>query len=95
MLWERLESRRLFMRLDRSRSALVCCVPIDRSVCMVLMHLEQACCVWRSRGRASETKHETYSVTYSGSELAPGSCWWKGDSCGAVFQQQELRDTSE
>ncbi len=25
------------------------------------MHLEQVCCVWRCR--ASETKHETYSVT--------------------------------
>ncbi len=35
----------------------------DRSVCVALMHLEQACCVWRCCGRASETKHETYSVT--------------------------------
>ncbi len=34
---------------------------IDRSVCMAPMHLEQVCCVWR--GRVSETKHETYSVT--------------------------------
>ncbi len=38
--------------LDRSRCALVCCVPIDLSGAM---HLEQVCCVWRSR--ASETKH--------------------------------------
>ncbi len=43
--------------LDRSRGALVCCVPIDLRGAM---HLEQVCCVWRSR--ASETKHETYSV---------------------------------
>ncbi len=28
VLRERLESRRLFMLLDRSRGALVCCVPI-------------------------------------------------------------------
>ncbi len=45
------------MLLDRSRGALVCCVPIDLRGAM---HLEQVCCVWRSR--ASETKHETYSV---------------------------------
>ncbi len=58
VLRERLESWRLFMLLDRSRGALVCCVPIGlRGV----MHLEQVCCVWRCR--ASETKHETYSVT--------------------------------
>ncbi len=31
VLRERLESRRLFMLLDRSRCALVCCVPIDLS----------------------------------------------------------------
>ncbi len=41
-----------------SRGALVCCVPIDLRGAM---HLEQVCCVWRCR--ASETKHETYSVT--------------------------------
>ncbi len=41
----------------------VVCQSIDRSVCEVPMHLEQACCVWRCRGRASETKDETYSVT--------------------------------
>ncbi len=35
-----------------------CCVPIDLRGAM---HLEQVCCVWRCR--ASETKHETYSVT--------------------------------
>ncbi len=58
VLRERLESRRLFMLLDRSRGALVCCVPIDLRGAM---HLEQVCCVWRCR--ASETKHETYSVT--------------------------------
>ncbi len=46
------------MLLDRSRGALVCCVPIDLRGAM---HLEQVCCVWRCR--ASETKHETYSVT--------------------------------
>ncbi len=62
VLRERLESRRFFMLLDRSRGALVCCVPIDRSVCVAPMHLEQACCVWRCRGRASEMKDETYSV---------------------------------
>ncbi len=49
--------------LDRSRGALVCCVPIDRSVCVAPVHLEQVCCFWRCRGRASETKDETYSVT--------------------------------
>ncbi len=38
--------------------ALVCCVPIGLRGAM---HLEQVCCVWHSR--ASETKHETYSVT--------------------------------
>ncbi len=58
VLRERLESWRLFMLLDRSRGALVCCVPIDLRGAM---HLEQVCCVWRYR--ASETKHETYSVT--------------------------------
>ncbi len=63
VLRERLESRRLFMLLDRSCGALVCCVPIDRSVCVAPMYLEQVCCVWRCRGRAGETKHETYSVT--------------------------------
>ncbi len=31
VLREQRESRRLFMLLDRSRGALVCCVPIDRS----------------------------------------------------------------
>ncbi len=51
MLRERLESRRLFMLLDRSRGALVCCVPIDLRGAM---HLEQVCYVWRCR--ASETK---------------------------------------
>ncbi len=34
VLRERLESRLLFMLLDRSHGALVCCVPIDRSVCL-------------------------------------------------------------
>ncbi len=34
VLRERLDSRRLFMLLDRSRCALVCCVPIDRSICL-------------------------------------------------------------
>ncbi len=58
VLRERLESRRLFMLLDRSHGALVCCVPIDLSGAM---HLKQVCYVWRCR--ASETKHETYSVT--------------------------------
>ncbi len=63
VLRERLESRWLFMLLDRSRGALVCCVPIDRSVCVALMHFEQVCYVLRCHGRASEMKHETYSVT--------------------------------
>ncbi len=31
VLRERLESRRLFMLLDRSRGVLVCCVVIDRA----------------------------------------------------------------
>ncbi len=44
--------------LDRSRGALVCC---GRSILVARCHLEQVCCVWRCR--ASETKHETYSVT--------------------------------
>ncbi len=35
----------------------------DRSVCVAPMHLEQVCCVWRCRGRASEAKPESYSVT--------------------------------
>ncbi len=35
----------------------------DRSICVALMHLEQVCYVWRCHGHASETKHETYSVT--------------------------------
>ncbi len=43
VLRERLESRWLFMLLDRSRGALVCCVPIDLRGAM---HLEQVCCVW-------------------------------------------------
>ncbi len=51
------------MLLDRSRGALVCCVPIDLSGAM---HLEQVCCVWRSR--ASETKHENVF-----SDVSPGS----------------------
>ncbi len=55
VLWERLESWRLFMLLDRSRGALVCCVPIALSGAM---HLEQSVVFG-----ASETKHETYSVT--------------------------------
>ncbi len=57
VLRERLESRRLFMLLDHSCGALVCCVPINRSVCMALMHLEQVCCFWRCHCRASEMKH--------------------------------------
>ncbi len=44
---------------SRSRYFGVLCA--DRSVCVVPMHLEQACCVWR--GHASEKKDETYSVT--------------------------------
>ncbi len=35
----------------------------NRLVCVVLMHFKQVCYVWRCHGRASETKHETYSVT--------------------------------
>ncbi len=50
------------MLLDRSRGALVCCVPIDLRGAM---HLEQVCCVWRSR--ASETKHERKSWLCIGS----------------------------
>ncbi len=64
----RLESRRLFILLDLSRGALVCCVPIDRSVCVAPMHLEQVCCVWRYC--ASETKLEMYYDVRPGSVLA-------------------------
>ncbi len=46
VLRERLESKLLFMVLDRSRGALVCCLSIDWSVCrlMASRHLERACC---------------------------------------------------
>ncbi len=48
VLRERLESRRLFILLDLSHGALVCCVPIGRSVCVAPMHLE-VCYVWPPR----------------------------------------------
>ncbi len=60
VLRERLE-RRLALYAFGSLSRYFGVLCADQMVCVAPMHLEQVGCAWC--GRASEAKHEMYSVT--------------------------------